>query len=485
MKHLYFSIRLLTQQPLKALLIAAGMLAAHNSATAQCTGTVMYPGETFFPSANAGFETIDGCNWGGDYAVVSVQEGNTYVFSTCAESGSNADYDTQLTLRTTNGDLLEYNDDFCGLQSQISWTATFSGDAHIHLHEYNCVTNETCTEIRVSRDSWCTASAQFPSSTITPAPNNGFESISGCSYAGEYAVIAVTAGDTYTFSTCGEDGGEADYDTQLTLRNTDGSAIAYNDDFCGLRSKLSWEATFTGTVHLHLHEYYCESNSTCTTIRVQRETSPGADFLVPFSGGSSITTCGGIIADHADLEGNYDNGANGFTVINPTSMDFNIQLTFQSFSLECCCDYVTVFDGDGTLGAQLFEGNCNDLPPVLTASNGPLTIRFTSDGSVTSAGFSALIGCVPNTTSVNEITPELSFNVFPNPSSGIFQIDFSEMKLSGDASVSIIDYTGKIVWQQPILQSIEHADLSDAAKGVYFLQVWNNGQSSVKRVIIN
>ena len=53
-----------------------------------------------------------------------------------------------------------------------------------------------------------------------------------CVQGGQYALINVVTGNTYTFSTCG-----ASFDTQITLyNNAGGGSLGYNDDFCGLQS---------------------------------------------------------------------------------------------------------------------------------------------------------------------------------------------------------------------------------------------------------
>ena len=52
-----------------------------------------------------------------------------------------------------------------------------------------------------------------------------------CITGGQYALVNVTNGRVYTFSTCG-----AIFDTQITLfNNSGGGSLAYNDDspYCG------------------------------------------------------------------------------------------------------------------------------------------------------------------------------------------------------------------------------------------------------------
>lgn len=115
------------------------------------------------------------------------------------------------------------------------------------------------------------------------------------------------------------------------------------------------------------------------------------DYSVPYSGNNSITASSGFICDEYGWGTNYVNNANGYTVINPVSAGDMVSLTFTNFELEGCCDYVRVFDGTGTGGTELWSGNGTSLPPNVTSTTGPLTIQFTSDGSVTYKGFRAEI----------------------------------------------------------------------------------------------
>ena len=66
-----------------------------------------------------------------------------------------------------------------------------------------------------------------------------------------------------------------------------------------------------------------------------------------------------------------------------------ITLTFTSFSTEEWYDFVRVYNGTTTSAPLLGSFSGNSLPPVLTANSGSMLIRFTSDGSVVAAGWSA------------------------------------------------------------------------------------------------
>ena len=113
----------------------------------------------------------------------------------------------------------------------------------------------------------CTATALYPSLSVTPTP--AWTDISSCNFAGEYALVNVTAGNLYEFSTCAANGSTITFDSELTLRSNTGLYLAYSDDYCGTQSYVSWTATYTGQVQIHLHLYPCASNLICSNIRMK------------------------------------------------------------------------------------------------------------------------------------------------------------------------------------------------------------------------
>jgi gliding motility-associated-like protein len=65
----------------------------------------------------------------------------TYVISFCQGGGSTT-IDTQLEICDENGNtVFAYNDDHCGLGSEITWTCNATGTYSFVIHEYNCLDN--------------------------------------------------------------------------------------------------------------------------------------------------------------------------------------------------------------------------------------------------------------------------------------------------------------------------------------------------------
>jgi hypothetical protein len=97
-----------------------------------------FPSGTHETESNS-LVTVSEYMYGGDYAYFNVSAGETYKWTTCSEDEN----DTQLTLfegTSCGGFNFAYNDDYCGLQSTIEWTAppSYSGTVTLLLSEYDC-----------------------------------------------------------------------------------------------------------------------------------------------------------------------------------------------------------------------------------------------------------------------------------------------------------------------------------------------------------
>lgn len=127
-----------------------------SSSLAQCPNNNNPYG--FISNLNPGQTSTVFCMYGGDYATVNVVNGSQYTFSTCGGS-----WDSQLTLYSSSGNYLAYNDDACGLQSEINWTANFTGQVRVNLDRYFCNSLNSCMNLNVTRGA---APATNPCGTV-------------------------------------------------------------------------------------------------------------------------------------------------------------------------------------------------------------------------------------------------------------------------------------------------------------------------------
>jgi PKD repeat protein len=124
-------------------------------------------------------------------------------------------------------------------------------------------------------------------------------------------------------------------------------------------------------------------------------------ITMPVSGtAQTAVTCTGTLVDNGGATGDYSNGVNGVATIAPTGAS-NVSLTFTSFVTEGGFDYLTIYDGPTTASTPIGTWSGTTLPnngaPIVSTGNA-LTVRFSTDGSVTYSGFEATWNCTVNTT---------------------------------------------------------------------------------------
>lgn len=113
-------------------------------------------------------------------------------------------------------------------------------------------------------------------------------------------------------------------------------------------------------------------------------------------GSGNSNTCSGTFFDTGGNAGNYSNNEN-ITETHCSNVGGQcIQFTFTSFNTESGFDDLTIYDGPNT-GSPLigvFDGTTLPNGGTITSSSGCLTFVWSSDGSVTRAGWRATISCV-------------------------------------------------------------------------------------------
>ena len=124
--------------------------------------------------------------------------------------------------------------------------------------------------------------------------------------------------------------------------------------------------------------------------------TPGS-MNIPNSGTHTITTCAMVLYDDGGPDGNYSNSCDVTVILQPEVAGNAITIQGTS-TTESTYDYLRIYDGAGTSGTMLGEYTGSGLTvPLLTSTTGPLTIHFSSDGSVPYAGFALTVSCISNT----------------------------------------------------------------------------------------
>jgi len=234
MSKLYF---LLQRTVLLFSLALVCCMAMQQSVHAQCfTATYgLYPSATFTPTCTGAAQSITTCGYAGEYSNVNVVSGNIYTFSS-----SVATY--YITISNAAGTVV-----LASGVTPVTWVANTTGTVRFYTH-----TNSACGEATgcTLRNVACTAppagclTATFglwPSATYTPTCNGTTQAITTIGYASEYSNVAVTTGNSYTFS-CSN----ATY--YITIGDAAGTLVYANGT-----TPVTWVATITGTVRFYTH----------------------------------------------------------------------------------------------------------------------------------------------------------------------------------------------------------------------------------------
>ena len=82
-------------------------------------------------------------------------------------------------------------------------------------------------------------------------------------------------------------------------------------------------------------------------------------------------------------------------------------------------------------------------------------------------------------TGVEEVTEPKATALYPNPTSGQFTLELVE-----ESRVTIYNMLGQQTLQLDKVSGIQHIDMGNAPKGLYFIQIQNGSQTEVKKIII-
>ncbi|HLP65117.1 T9SS type A sorting domain-containing protein [Flavobacterium sp.] len=211
-----------------------------------CLNGDLYPADTVIPSVCDGstLNQITDDAYAGEYSNVQVEAGNTYTFSSSVA--------TDFFTLSSDGVIA-----IAEGVGPLSWVATYSGVVRVYLH-----TDDACGDEAVGRFKYvvCTPVApcltatfgQFPAAAYVPSACDGVtqQQIVANGWAGEYALVTVTSGETYTFS--------SSVATDVITISADAGATAAA---VGVGS-VTWVATISGDVRFYTHLAGCGDQQT-------------------------------------------------------------------------------------------------------------------------------------------------------------------------------------------------------------------------------
>jgi hypothetical protein len=151
---------------LYTLLGMVGLIAFSSTSIAQCPNDNTQWLTTDATTLTSTPSTLTSCIFGGEYRLMTnMQAGSTYTFETCGDAA----FDTEITVyNDATGAFIVENDDFCGLQSSVTFVSDGS-DVRILVDQFPCNSNSTCMTLLGSVQ----GAAQSPCNSIELIPDCG------------------------------------------------------------------------------------------------------------------------------------------------------------------------------------------------------------------------------------------------------------------------------------------------------------------------
>ena len=340
--------------------------------------------------------------------------------------------DTVMYLYDTDGvTQLEYNDDFNGLMSQISWSCPTTGTYVIGVRGYSpsqtggfglqvdvvvppnpcdpnpCLNSGVCHDLTYTFS--CTCPPEYVGTTcnIPNMAGQTFVEVAMCPAASAHSIsdIGLLSDDLADYANNADCGlhieTAAGTAVQLTFTSF---ALETNFDYVyvydGDSSSATQLARFTGydiplaVATLGGNHMFVRMTSDGSVINAGFEAIwstldptalPPPPPPDPCSGGIQLVGGGDV-----DFTGGYNDGMSCQWTLTCAG---TMTLDFTAFSTEANFDFVTVNDGPDNASPVLYFGSGSYTGGQLVSTGGTLRIEFTSDGSVVGEGFFANFQC--------------------------------------------------------------------------------------------
>ncbi|MBK0401894.1 T9SS type A sorting domain-containing protein [Adhaeribacter sp. BT258] len=125
-------------------------------------------------------------------------------------------------------------------------------------------------------------------------------------------------------------------------------------------------------------------------------------------------------------------------------------------------------------GTAIPGGNVQSLN---ASSNGVYTVKVTANGCTSLSSNAVTI----TNTGINHDRNKLEVAVYPNPSTGLFNLNLPEGKTY---ELVVTDLTGKVIELKTVKTTAAQIDLSKTAKGVYMLKITSENNTATRKLIV-
>lgn len=194
---------------------------------------------------------------------------------------------------------------------------------------------------------------------------------------------------------------------------------------------------------------------------------------------SSASNTFEVVLDNIAPTVNISSSESGTTSANP----FDVNITFSEkvynfIETDVSLTNATISDFDDS-AAPVYVVSVAPTASGNVTINIPANVATDSLGNENTAATQWSITYTP--TGIDKLE-EYGINIFPNPSTGKFKLEIEDVK--GIINLSVLDLSGKIIFNESMNNNSKEIDLSKMAKGVYILQININSEILTAKILI-
>ena len=203
------------------------------------------------------------------------------------------------------------------------------------------------------------------------------------------------------------------------------------------------------------------------------------------------TWCTSSPTTYTDPVGTINDGSGNFWYNANTQCMYKVEpeyaigatLTFTEFDIENEADVLKVYDG--ATNQLLAELTGNEIPEPFFVESGKFFLLFTSNGAMNGPGWTA--DWEAGNVGVKSNNNLHRVSVFPNPTNNELNISL-DVKEKETFTLKLLSITGKVIYEE-IVSDFAGAykntlDVSDIAKGIYFLNINGTTGNINKKVMV-
>ncbi len=224
------------------------------------------------------------------------------------------------------------------------------------------------------------------------------------------------------------------------------------------------------------------------------DATTGTGFRVEYM--SVLPTCCSGVTNLTAPSGIVDDGSGSFYYKNSTNCSWkitpqwasDITITFTEFNTEEGVDILKIYDYSNNQLIATYSGEytAGNMPEPITIASGKMFLMFQTDGINNHPGWTAEWD-IANTGVGDQAVGFDQLMVYPNPAEHLLNISFNA-EANQSFEIRLLTASGTVVYSENNRNFngyyVNSIDLSDLAKGVYFLHLKNDNGTVNEKVII-